>query len=78
MKVGYARVLVLSIKGALAEFERALVIARTQVGLQAAKKRGVHLSRPPNLTPERVARTLGVGESTLYRHLQRCQLVEAR
>jgi DNA invertase Pin-like site-specific DNA recombinase len=86
--------LVLHIMGALAEFERALIIERTQAGIRAAKKRGVHLGRKPNLKPEQVAhartliakgespravaRTLGVGKSTLYRHLQSAQLVEAR
>lgn len=78
--------LVLHIMGALAEFERSLIVDRTQAGLRAAKKRGVQLGRPHRLTatqlaharvliaqgqsPRAVAQTLGIGKSTLYRHLQ--------
>ncbi|AMT69063.1 recombinase family protein [Mycobacteroides abscessus] len=77
--------LVLSVFGALAEFERALIIERTQAGLQAARSRGARIGRPAAMTdgqveqartlvgaghrvPE-VARSLGVGRSTLYRVL---------
>ena len=72
--------------GALAEFERSLIIERTQTGLKAAKKRGVRLGRPPALNtaqikharklieagerPTAVAASLGVNRSTLYRALQ--------
>lgn len=71
--------------GALAEFERALIIERTQAGLQAARKRGARVGRPPALTgaqvkhaktlieegeiPSAVARSLGVSRATLYRAL---------
>jgi hypothetical protein len=71
------------IMGALAEFERALIVERTQAGIQTAKKRGVHLGRRPSLAPAQVdharalierrespravARTMRVGKSTLYR-----------
>ncbi|WP_067975909.1 recombinase family protein [Mycolicibacter icosiumassiliensis] len=77
--------LVLSVFGALAEFERSLVVERTQAGLAAAKARGTRLGRRPSLSDsqldqartlvaaghrvEEVARTLGVGRSTLYRAL---------
>ncbi|MFH1609007.1 MAG: recombinase family protein, partial [Candidatus Bipolaricaulota bacterium] len=77
--------LVFHIIGALAEFERALIVERTRVGLTAAKIRGVKLGRRPALRPEQlhhartliqngaspreVARTLQVGRSTLYRAL---------
>ena len=70
--------------GALAEFERAIIIERTSAGLKAAKARGVQLGRKPSLTPAQikharklidggenpraVARTLGVNRSTLYRN----------
>jgi len=73
--------------GALAEFERSLIVERTQAGLRAAKKRGARLGRPPALTaaqvnharkliesgerPTTVAGTLGVDRSTLYRALKR-------
>ncbi len=74
--------LVLHIMGALAEFERSLIVERTQAGLQAAKKRGRKLGRPIKLTSAQVAharsmlasgedgrtvaRSLGVARSTLY------------
>jgi DNA invertase Pin-like site-specific DNA recombinase len=75
--------LVLSILGALAEFERALIRERVQAGVDAAKLRGAKLGRPA-LADERLqaaremlasgknlsatARALGVGRATLYRH----------
>lgn len=75
---------------ALIEFERDLLIERTQAGLEAARKRGVRIGRPPALTPvqtkhartlinagERpaaVARSLGVNRSTLYRALKSLSL----
>ena len=74
------------IMGALAEFERGLIIERTQAGIQAAKKRGVRLGRRPSLaasqvdharalvergeSPRAIARTMRVGKSTLYRALK--------
>ena len=77
--------LVLHMMGALAEFERSLIVERTQAGLQAAKRRGQKLGRKPKLTPAQVvhaqqliaggesprtvARSFGVARSTLYRHL---------
>lgn len=78
--------LVLHIMGALAAFERSLIVERTQAGIQAAKKRGTHLGRRPSLAPAQidhartliergespraVARTMRVGKSTLYRALK--------
>lgn len=77
--------LVLSVFGALAEFERSLIIERTQAGLAAARARGARIGRPTAMTTgqveqaktlvgaghrvSEVARTLGVGRSTLYRVL---------
>jgi DNA invertase Pin-like site-specific DNA recombinase len=77
--------LVLSVFGALGEFERALIVERTQAGLDAARARGVKMGRPAVLTEDRVdqarvlvqaghrvgevAASLGVGRSTLYRAL---------
>lgn len=71
--------------GALAEFERALIHERTMAGLKAAKARGVRLGRKPAITadqvehartlidsganPRSVARSFGIGRTTLYRHL---------
>lgn len=78
--------LVFHMLGALAEFERALIVERTKAGIQAAKRRGVKMGRRCSLSPEQVknartllasevpprevARTLGVGKSTLYRSLK--------
>lgn len=72
--------------GALAEFERSLIVERTQVGLKAARKRRVRIGRPPALTsaqikhaknlidggerPTVVAASLNVDRSTLYRALK--------
>ena len=77
--------LVFHLMGALAEFERSLIVERTQAGLQAARKRGVPVGRPRSLTPAQVkharklidsgerpaavSKSLGVNRSTLYRHL---------
>ena len=68
---------------ALAEFERALIVERTQAGLAAAKARGTKLGRRKSLTPKQVAhgralldagetghavaQSLGVSRATLYR-----------
>ena len=78
--------LVLHMMGALAEFERALIVERTRAGLKAAKRRGVKLGRKPILTPAQVAHarrlidgsesprtvasTLRVGRTTLWRALK--------
>lgn len=77
--------LILSVFGALAEFERSLIIERTQAGLMAARARGVRIGRPMAMNAGQieqartlvsaghrvpdVARSLGVGRSTLYRVL---------
>jgi len=42
---------ILTVLGGLAEFERALLRARTGEGRTRAKARGVHMGRPPKLTP---------------------------
>jgi len=38
--------------GALAEFERGLIIERTREGMKAARARGVRTGPPPKLTPQ--------------------------
>ena len=43
--------LMLTVIGGLAEFERELIRARTGEGRARAKARGVHMGRPPKLTP---------------------------
>lgn len=73
------------ILGAIAQFERDLIIERTHAGLAAARARGRTGGRPAALTPDQAtaARALiaagrsvgqaavavGVGRSTLYRYL---------
>lgn len=77
--------LIFAIFGAIAEFERNLIRERTQIGLTAARARGRTGGRPPVMTPAKIrqakrmrnngihmseiAEVLGVGRTTLYRHL---------
>ena len=77
--------LIFHLFASLTQFERALIVERTQAGLVAAKKRGARLGRPPALTAAQVkharkliesgesatavAASLGVNRSTLYRAL---------
>jgi len=59
--------LVFHIMGALAEFERSLIIERTKTGLAAAKRRGKYPGRPTLLTPQQVRhakKMLDRGEET--------------
>jgi len=46
--------LVFHIMGALAEFERALIVERTKAGMEAAKLRGKHLGRPKMLSKRQI------------------------
>jgi DNA invertase Pin-like site-specific DNA recombinase len=57
--------LVFHMMGALAEFERALIVERTKAGLAAAKKRGKALGRPRKLTADQVAHAREVIEGGL-------------
>lgn len=75
----------LNVLAAVAEFERELISERTLAGLAEAKEKGMRSGRKPALdaaalsdaramlaggaTAKAVARRLGVGRSTLYRHL---------
>jgi DNA invertase Pin-like site-specific DNA recombinase len=79
--------LLLHVMAALAEFERSIIVERTQAGIKAAKNRGTHCGRPSALSADqlrharlaldageparKVARLFNIGESTRYRHLQR-------
>jgi DNA invertase Pin-like site-specific DNA recombinase len=47
--------LLLSVMGAFAEFERALIRERQHEGIALAKKRGVYRGRKKALSPEQVA-----------------------
>lgn len=82
---GPAGQLLLTLLFALAELERAILIERTNAGLDAARARGVRLGRPPVMTTSgrelaarlrgegqsltQIARALGVGKSTVHRAL---------
>jgi DNA invertase Pin-like site-specific DNA recombinase len=77
--------LMLTVLGGLAEFERSLIMARTQAGIQRAKERGVAFGRPTKLNPKQrrmiaeryaagetaaaLAREFDVGEATVWRAL---------
>ncbi len=77
--------LMLTVQGGLAEFERSLIMARTQAGIQRAKERGVAFGRPTKLNPKQrrmiaeryaagetaaaLAREFEVGEATVWRAL---------
>lgn len=47
--------MVFGIFGALAEFERELIRERTMAGMQAAKRRGLHVGRPRKLTSHQLS-----------------------
>lgn len=79
--------LLLSVMGAVAEFERALIKERQREGIEIAKRKGVYKGTKPKLTGEQVeflkaqitlgvpkaklARDLGIKRSTLYLYLHR-------
>jgi DNA invertase Pin-like site-specific DNA recombinase len=78
--------LLLSVMGAFAEFERALILERQREGIAAAKTRGVYTGRKPALTEQQagelreraaagerkadLAREFGVSRETVYSYLR--------
>lgn len=78
--------LLLSVMGAFAEFERALIRDRQREGIELAKKRGAYRGRKPALGPDQVeqlvarfragaakaalAREFGVSRETVYQYLR--------
>ncbi len=78
--------LMLSVMGAFAEFERALIRERQREGIVLAKQRGAYRGRKKALSPERVAelrqragsgekkaklaREFGISRETLYQYLR--------
>jgi len=78
--------LILTVLAGLAEFERALIMERTQAGIARARKNGVTFGRPLKLNPKQrrliseryaagetmlaLARAFGVGEATIWRALR--------
>jgi DNA invertase Pin-like site-specific DNA recombinase len=78
--------LLLSVMGAFAEFERALIHERQREGIALAKARGAYRGRKPSLPPEqiaelckrakagepktRLASEFGISRETLYQYLK--------
>ena len=78
--------LLLSVMGAFAEFERALIRERQREGISLAKQRGVYRGRKKALSDSRLeelrrrvearepkaalAREFGISRATLYEHLR--------
>jgi DNA invertase Pin-like site-specific DNA recombinase len=78
--------LLLAVMGGLAEFERSLIIARTQAGIERAKALGVSFGRKPKLNAKQrriiaeryakgetmaaLSREFGVSEPTVWRALR--------
>lgn len=78
--------LLLSVMGAFAEFERALIRERQREGIALAKTRGVYKGRTPTLTPEqtqqlrtraqagepktKLAKEFGISRETVYTYLR--------
>jgi DNA invertase Pin-like site-specific DNA recombinase len=50
--------LIIAVLGALAEFERSMILARTADGRRRAQDRGVRFGRKPKLTPHQIAEAL--------------------
>jgi DNA invertase Pin-like site-specific DNA recombinase len=78
--------LLLSVMGAFAEFERALILERQREGIAAAKQRGAYTGRKPALTPDQarqlrqraaagerksaLATEFGISRETVYSYLK--------
>lgn len=78
--------LLLSVMGAFAEFERAIIRERQMEGISIAKKKGLYKGRKPKFNDDQLleikkraeagekkavlAREFGVSRETIYRHLQ--------
>ncbi|MHB8329550.1 MAG: recombinase family protein [Acidimicrobiales bacterium] len=84
--------LLLSVMGAFAEFERALIRERQREGIEIAKRNGVYRGRKRSLDPERIAelcrralssesrsqlaRDFGVSRETVYQYLRAAEHAE--
>jgi DNA invertase Pin-like site-specific DNA recombinase len=85
--------LMLSVMGAFAEFERALIRERQREGIALAKQRGAYKGRKKTLTPERAAElakraadgipksilaaNYGISRETVYQYLRQARHPEA-
>ncbi len=81
--------LLLSVMGAIAEFERQLIRERQREGITLAKRRGVYKGRPATLSPDVIttlvtklaagekpsvlAREFGISRMTLHRYRTRAE-----
>lgn len=81
--------MIMTVFGGIAEFERSLILTRTEEGREAALARGVPFGRPSKLSPDQkevvrdlvkngqsiaaVARTFNVHPATIYRCLEEKQ-----
>ena len=79
--------LLLSVMGAFAEFERALIKERQMEGIALAKKKGLYKGRKPSLSSEQVnevksrldngdkktqiAKDFGISRETLYQYIRK-------
>jgi DNA invertase Pin-like site-specific DNA recombinase len=80
---GPVRSLLIAIFSWVAEQERSRLVERTKAGMEQARRRGSRIGRPPirlddhelrrlrsqGLSVRQIADTLGVGSSTIQRHL---------
>lgn len=80
--------LLLSVMGAFAEFERALIRERQREGIALAKQRGAYRGRKKSLSPEQaselcrrvkdgekktaLAKEFGISRETLYQYIRAC------
>lgn len=85
--------LMLTVLGAVAQFERDLIKERQREGIALAKQRGVYRGRSRKLSPDRVeelrlrsvggekkarlAREFGISRETLYQYLRTSEMSEA-
>ena len=83
-------VLLLSVMGAFAEFERSLIKERQREGIALAKQKGLYRGRKPSLSRDQieemrrrvksgeaktaVARSMGVSRETLYKYVRELDL----
>ena len=51
--------LILAVLGALSEFERSMILARTSEGRKRAQERGIKFGRKPKLSPFQITEALG-------------------
>jgi DNA invertase Pin-like site-specific DNA recombinase len=60
--------LILAVLAALAEFERSMILARTDEGRKRAQARGVRFGRKPKLTPFQIAEVIARRKAGIDRH----------